>query len=123
YWRPRRPEEGAIDWSQPAAEVCRLVRALNANRPGAYVDVGGTRISITKAVPLTDAFRPVRGVRLQADRSHHRMGTHPAKAGSHVPGRAWTATDGLRFAAADGDVLVVEASVDGRVLTGAALTG
>jgi methionyl-tRNA formyltransferase len=88
YWRLRRPEEGRIDVSRPAEEICRLVRALNANRPGAYIDVGGIRVTVTRAE------------RAARDR--------------RVAGQ-------FRLAAADGDVLITEASVDGRLLSGDAL--
>jgi methionyl-tRNA formyltransferase len=87
HWPLRRPEDGRIDPSMSTVAVCRLVRALNANRPGAYVDRNGTRVSVTRAMPL-----PQGG-----------------------------ATSGLRLQTADGCVLVTEATVDGRVLTGQAL--
>jgi methionyl-tRNA formyltransferase len=48
-WPMRRVDEGRIDLSRSAAEVCRLVRALNANDPGAFVERGGERISIRRA--------------------------------------------------------------------------
>jgi methionyl-tRNA formyltransferase len=51
-WPMRRPEEGLIDLSRSAASICRLVRALRANDPGAYLEVGGHRMSIKRAVPL-----------------------------------------------------------------------
>lgn len=51
-WPMRRVEEGAIDLTKTAADVCRLVRALNANDPGAYLDVAGRRISIRRATPV-----------------------------------------------------------------------
>jgi len=62
HWRLRTPEEGRIDLTRPAAEICRLVRALNSNDPGAYIEVGGRRISIVHAQPLPVASGATGGV-------------------------------------------------------------
>jgi methionyl-tRNA formyltransferase len=40
YWERRRPEDGRIDWSAPAVEVDRLVRAVTRPFPGAFTDTG-----------------------------------------------------------------------------------
>jgi methionyl-tRNA formyltransferase len=90
YWPLRRPDQGCIAPSMTTADVCRLVRALNANRPGAYIDLHGTRVCVTRAVPL------------------------PSGA---------SAQEGFRLPTSDGCVLVMEASIDGRVLTARELTG
>src|SRR5262245_12450105 len=39
----RRPEDGRIDWSQPARVVHDLVRAVVPPFPGAFTDIGGER--------------------------------------------------------------------------------
>jgi methionyl-tRNA formyltransferase len=97
-WPARKSVDGLIDWSQPAAAVCRLVRALSANRPGAYFEVEGRPVSILRAI------------------------TVPSSGGSTVPGRVTASADrGLRVRASDADVLVLEAFVNGRVVDGAAL--
>lgn len=36
YWGRRTPEDGRIDWTEPAVEVDRLVRASSHPHPGAY---------------------------------------------------------------------------------------
>jgi methionyl-tRNA formyltransferase len=45
----RRPDDGRIDWHEPAAEVERLVRAVGHPYPGAFTDAGGDRITIWAA--------------------------------------------------------------------------
>lgn len=41
YFGRRRPEDGRIDWNQPAARVHDLVRAVAPPFPGAFTDVDG----------------------------------------------------------------------------------
>jgi len=56
--RLTRKEDGAIDWSLPAEEVWRRVRAYNP-WPGAYTSLNGERVTIWQAWPLTgDAVEP-----------------------------------------------------------------
>lgn len=44
----RRPEDGQIDWTQPAADIHRLIRASGPPYPGAYTFASdGTRIVMT----------------------------------------------------------------------------
>ena len=49
YFGARRPEDGRIDWSRPAAEVYNLIRAVAPPYPGAFTDVAGARLVIAKA--------------------------------------------------------------------------
>lgn len=46
----RRPEDGRIDWREPADRVRRLVRAVADPYPGAFSDLNGGRITIWRAV-------------------------------------------------------------------------
>lgn len=46
YFGRRRPEDGRIDWSQPAVSVHNLVRAVAPPFPGAFTEVDGQRWSI-----------------------------------------------------------------------------
>lgn len=46
YFGRRRPEDGRIDWSQPAARIHDLVRAVAPPFPGAFTDVDGRPWSI-----------------------------------------------------------------------------
>jgi methionyl-tRNA formyltransferase len=41
YFGGRRPEDGAIDWTRPAAEVHNLVRGVAPPYPGAFTRIGG----------------------------------------------------------------------------------
>lgn len=41
YFGRRRPEDGRIDWSQPAVRVHNLVRAVAPPFPGAFTEVNG----------------------------------------------------------------------------------
>ncbi|MHB1566834.1 MAG: formyltransferase [Acidiferrobacter sp.] len=42
----RRPEDGRIDWTQPAARIFNLVRALTEPYPGAFTTVGGRTLFV-----------------------------------------------------------------------------
>jgi methionyl-tRNA formyltransferase len=57
YFSGRRPEDGRIDWSQPAQTVYNLHRAVAPPYPGAFTDVAGIRYVIGKA-RLDDAPFP-----------------------------------------------------------------
>ena len=45
----RKPEDGAIDWSQPARSICNLVRAVAAPYPGAFTTWKGKKVYVWKA--------------------------------------------------------------------------
>ncbi len=47
----RRPEDGRIDWSWPAARVDGLVRAVAPPWPGAFGTIGGQRVEIHAGEP------------------------------------------------------------------------
>ena len=44
YFGGRRPEDGRIDWSRSAWEIHNLIRAVAPPYPGAFTDIGGTRL-------------------------------------------------------------------------------
>jgi methionyl-tRNA formyltransferase len=48
-----KKEQGAIDWSLPAVDIWRRVRAYNP-WPGAYTTIGGALLHIWEAWPLAD---------------------------------------------------------------------
>lgn len=49
YFGGRKPEDGRIDWNQPAEQVYNLVRAVAPPYPGAFTDIGGRRWVIASA--------------------------------------------------------------------------
>jgi methionyl-tRNA formyltransferase len=49
YFGARKPEDGRIDWSRPAAEVYNLIRAVAPPYPGAFTEVAGVRLVLAKA--------------------------------------------------------------------------
>jgi methionyl-tRNA formyltransferase len=49
YFGGRKPEDGRIDWSQPAQDVYNLVRAVAPPYPGAFTEVAGERFVIARA--------------------------------------------------------------------------
>jgi methionyl-tRNA formyltransferase len=49
YFSGRKPEDGRIDWSQPASDVYNLHRAVAPPYPGAFTDVNGQRYVIERA--------------------------------------------------------------------------
>jgi methionyl-tRNA formyltransferase len=53
YFGRRRPEDGLIDWSQPAVRIHNLVRAVAPPFPGAFTEVNGRqwRIHRTRVEP------------------------------------------------------------------------
>jgi len=46
YFGRRRPEDGRIDWRQPARRIHDLVRAVAPPFPGAFTDVNGCRLAL-----------------------------------------------------------------------------
>jgi len=51
YFGRRRPEDGRIDWSWPAARIDRLVRAVAPPWPGAFGEIAGRRVVIAAGEP------------------------------------------------------------------------
>jgi methionyl-tRNA formyltransferase len=51
YWPGRKPEDGRIDPTRPAAEVDRLVRAVTHPFPGAFLEREGERVILWRTEP------------------------------------------------------------------------
>jgi methionyl-tRNA formyltransferase len=49
YFGARKPEDGRIDWQQPAAQVYNLFRAVAPPYPGAFTQIGQRQLVIAKA--------------------------------------------------------------------------
>lgn len=93
YYGARRPEDGEIDWSRPAAEVHNLVRAVAPPFPAARTSIGGRSARIFRTLPV-EAPSPA------------------------VPGPVLFAHDGRCHArCADGSVLrLLEMELDGQLV-------
>ena len=51
---PRKPEDGRIDWHQPALNILRLINASNKPYAGAFCDYEGAKLIIWDAVLVND---------------------------------------------------------------------
>jgi len=51
YFGGRKPEDGRIDWSQPAAVVHNMVRAVAPPYPGAFTDTSIGRLRVLRSLP------------------------------------------------------------------------
>ena len=57
YFGGRKPEDGRIKWTQTSAQVFNLIRAVTDPYPGAFTDVGSTRLMVWWAEMDTPATR------------------------------------------------------------------
>ncbi len=46
YFGGRKPEDGRIDWSRTSREIFNLIRAVTDPYPGAFTDVGASRLMV-----------------------------------------------------------------------------
>ena len=46
YFGGRKPEDGRIDWQQPAQQIHNLIRAVAPPYPGAFFDIDGERLTL-----------------------------------------------------------------------------
>ncbi len=58
YFGGRTPEDGRIDWQQPAAVVHNLIRAVAPPYPGAFFDFREQRVVITRSLNWPPASGP-----------------------------------------------------------------
>jgi methionyl-tRNA formyltransferase len=70
YFGGRKPEDGRIDWQQPATAVHNLIRAVAPPYPGAFFDFRAQRIVITRSLPCPAANGPGGRPELYADSAH-----------------------------------------------------
>lgn len=57
YFGARKPEDGRIDWSQAAQCVHNLVRTVAPPYPGAFEEIAGDKITLTKTRMVPNALR------------------------------------------------------------------
>jgi len=67
YFGGRKPEDGRIDWSQPARRIHDLVRAVAPPYPGAFTDIGGHRLALLRTRVIDDDTPHAAGPRLVLD--------------------------------------------------------
>lgn len=51
YYGARSPEDGRIDWAQTSLQIFNLIRAVTDPYPGAFTDIGATRLMVWWAEP------------------------------------------------------------------------
>lgn len=61
YFGGRKPEDGRIAWTQTSAQIFNLIRAVADPYPGAFTDLGATRLMVWWAETDTSATRGRRG--------------------------------------------------------------
>ena len=49
YFSGRKPEDGRIDWTKSARDVYNLIRAVAPPYPGAFTEIGGEHVIISRA--------------------------------------------------------------------------
>ncbi|WP_375539601.1 formyltransferase [Rugamonas fusca] len=105
YFGGRKPEDGRIDWTQPAQTVYNLHRAVAPPYPGAFTDIDGVRYVVQRA-------------RLRKANHEH---TDNVAAASLRPGL--TVVDNCIFGVCgDGRMLAISAlTADGEPITAAQL--
>ena len=55
YFSGRKPEDGRIDWTKSARDVYNLIRAVAPPYPGAFTEIGGEHVIISRARTLEEA--------------------------------------------------------------------
>ena len=61
YFGGRKPEDGRVNWTQTSAQIFNLIRAVTDPYPGAFTEVGGSRLMLWWAEPGTPAAAGHRG--------------------------------------------------------------
>jgi methionyl-tRNA formyltransferase len=61
YFTGRKPEDGCIVWPQTSRQIFNLIRAVTDPYPGAFVDIGGSRLMVWWAEPISVATLNRRG--------------------------------------------------------------
>jgi len=70
YFGGRKPEDGRIDWSQSAEAIHNLIRAVASPYPGAFFDLVGERLVVTRSLrqPQREARSGSIGIYVDNDR-------------------------------------------------------
>jgi methionyl-tRNA formyltransferase len=70
YFSGRKPEDGRIDWSQSAEAIHNLIRAVAPPYPGAFFDLAGERLLVTRSLRQAQKNGRVGGAGLYVDAQH-----------------------------------------------------
>ena len=57
YFGGRKPEDGRIDWQQPAQQIHNLIRAVAPPYPGAFFEIDGERLTLLGSYFRNDSAR------------------------------------------------------------------
>jgi len=57
YFSGRKPEDGRIVWSKTSQQIFNLIRAVTDPYPGAFTEIGGTRLMVWWAEPDSTATK------------------------------------------------------------------
>lgn len=71
YFGGRKPEDGRIDWSQTAQAIHNLIRAVAPPYPGAFFDLAGERLIVTRSLRQPQKTALGGGPGLYADNDHY----------------------------------------------------
>jgi methionyl-tRNA formyltransferase len=76
YFGGRKPEDGRIDWAQPAQRVHDLIRAVAPPYPGAFCELAGQKLFIYRSLCPSSAIGPYASptLFLQNDRLYAQCG-------------------------------------------------
>jgi methionyl-tRNA formyltransferase len=70
HWPRRKPEDGIIDWAQPAQKLYDWVRALTHPYPGAFTFSDGRKLFVWSAQPSPQHTGETPGMILEATEDH-----------------------------------------------------
>ncbi len=76
FFKPRRPEDGHIDWRRSSAEIYNLIRGLSKPWPGAYTYSGSNKMIIWKAYIGSDNCEGTCGKIINADNDYIAVSTN-----------------------------------------------
>jgi methionyl-tRNA formyltransferase len=103
----RRPEDGRVEWSWPAARIADMIRAVTHPYPGAFVGEGTARLHLWAGSVLSDGavaaapgtlleMRPTEGVAVSTGRGVLLLRRVQEAGVAEEPAEAWAFRRGLR---------------------------
>ena len=71
YFGGRGPEDGRIDWARPATSIHNLIRAVAPPYPGAFFDLRGERLVVTRSLCQPQRRAPSGGPGIYVDNARY----------------------------------------------------